>query len=56
MKHTDNEGKALIALNLLNSCLETSYKPFEYCGRRDATHVLVAFGTTGSRTFGTNPR
>jgi sulfite reductase (NADPH) flavoprotein alpha-component len=45
MKHTDNEGKALIALNLLNTCLETSYKPFEYFGRRDATHVLVAFGT-----------
>jgi sulfite reductase (NADPH) flavoprotein alpha-component len=52
MKHTDNEGKALIALNLLNSCLETSYRPFEYCGRRDATHVLVAFGTTEAELSG----
>ena len=52
MKHTDNEGKALIALNLLNSCLETSYKAFEYCGRRDATHVLVAFGTTEAELSG----
>jgi sulfite reductase (NADPH) flavoprotein alpha-component len=52
MKHTDNEGKALNALNLLNSCLKTSYKPFEYHGRRDATHVLVTFGTAEAELSG----